>query len=407
MIIYGGLITSPAQSISEMWSYDGQWTQIASNANARWGHQMVADTANNRLVTFGGRSPTISSLASDTRVFDGMAMWQQIQTTNAPSARFLYGMAYDSNRDRVILFGGRDGFAPNNETWEFDGTDWLQIQTSNAPAPREEMGMVYDASLNRVVLFGGCDESTQSVYGDTWWFDGVDWANVTPSNSPSPRFRGSMVYDSDRSRSVYFGGFDGTAALTDVLEYSGGEWSVVASAGATPSNTTEAYAAYDSARQVVTQFGGFGPTFSNATWEFTGNTDGVFSLYGQACDLVSGTPNLSGTTPNIGSDLILTVDNLTGASDAVWLLGFNDQAYSGVPLPLDLGFIGLSGCNLLTSADVIDFSAIVGDTTSYTVPLPSQATLVGQSLFVQMLPIQLPLLTFLGSTRGGRALIGQ
>lgn len=407
VIIYGGLITSPAQSINEMWAYNGSgdWSQVtATGASPRWGHQMVTDTTLNRLVTFGGRSPTINSLADDTLVWNGTA-WQTVATTNAPSPRFLHGMAYDAFRNRVVVFGGRDGFAPNNETWEFDGSDWTQIATPNAPAPREEMGMVFDTSLNRVVLFGGCDESTQTVYGDTWSYDGVDWTEVTPSNSPSPRFRGTMVYDSDRSRTVYFGGFDGTSTFNDVLEYSGGEWTVVPPAGAVPPNTTEGYAGYDPTRGVLVLYGGFGPTFSDETWEFTGNNDGVFSLYGQACDLVNGTPELDATTPNIGTNLVLTASNLGASTGALWALGFSDQFFNGVPLPFDLTVIGLPGCGLVTGADVINVSLASNGSASLSVPLPNQAALVGQSLFAQALPFDAG--AFLGATRGGRALLGQ
>jgi hypothetical protein len=35
-------------------------------------------------------------------------------------------LAYDKARDRVVLFGGRNGY-PNgdqNDTWEWDGTVW-------------------------------------------------------------------------------------------------------------------------------------------------------------------------------------------------------------------------------------------------------------------------------------------
>ncbi|MCK5943684.1 MAG: hypothetical protein KAI24_17000 [Planctomycetes bacterium] len=406
--IYGGLTASPSQSINEMWAYNGQWTSLNPvGASPRWGHQMVADTANNRLITFGGRSPTINSLANDTLQWTGSS-WTPIATVNKPSPRFLYGMAYDSARNRVVLFGGRAGFAPNNQTWEFDGTNWTQITTSNAPAAREEMGMVYDASLNRVVLFGGCDESTQTIFGDTWWYDGNDWTNVSPLNSPTPRFRGSMVYDSTRSRVVYYGGYDGTTILEQTLEYTGGEWLVIPPAGSNPTNATEAYGAYNPVQQKFVLFGGFGGSFSNATWQYTGNTDGVFSLYGVACDIASGTPGLTGSTPNIGTTLTVNATNLGTALGVIWAIGLSDQVFNGLPLPLDLGIVGLAGCNLVASPDFLDIALATSGSASYSLPIPNQTALVGQSVYCQALPIDLvPGLQFLGATRGGRALIGQ
>lgn len=408
VLIYGGLTATPSQSTDEMWTFNGQWTQLQPvGATPRWGHQMVTDTANNRLITFGGRSPTISALANDTRSWDG-STWNVIATANAPSPRFLHGMAYDSNRNVVVLFGGRDGFAPNNETWEFDGTNWTQVVTSTAPAAREEMGFVFDSSLNRVIMFGGCDESTQTIYGDTWWYDGVDWIDVSPASSPTPRFRGSMVFDSTRSRTVYYGGFDGSNSLEQTLEYTGGEWAIIPPAGNNPTNTTEMLGAYDPLRQKFVIYGGFGGSFSNDTWEYTGNTDGIFTLYGSACDLATGTPGLTGSTPNIGTTLNLDATDLGTSIGAVWVLGLSDQVFNGLPLPFDLALIGLPGCDLLTSADLIDLSLATGGVASYSVSLPFQTNLVGQSIYCQALAFEIgPGAVFLGATQGGRALIGQ
>jgi hypothetical protein len=37
-------------------------------------------------------------------------------------------MAYDKQRDRIVLFGGRAGpGADLNDTWEWDGTAWRRI----------------------------------------------------------------------------------------------------------------------------------------------------------------------------------------------------------------------------------------------------------------------------------------
>ena len=57
---------------------------------------------------------------------------------------------------------------------------------------------------------------------------------------------------------------------------------------------------------------------------------------------------------------------------------------------------------------LIDLSLATGGVASYSLPLPSQANLVGQSVYCQALAIEInPGLVFLGATQGGRALIGQ
>ena len=61
-------------------------------------------------------------------------------------------MAYDSARDRLVLFGG----SGLNDTWEFDGNGWTNVTPANGnPEGRWRHGMAYDASRRRVVMFGG------------------------------------------------------------------------------------------------------------------------------------------------------------------------------------------------------------------------------------------------------------
>lgn len=408
LIMYGGLSSTPSQSLSDTWAFTTTWTQLSPGGGAppRWGHQMVTNTATGNIITFGGRSPTIAGLSNDTMEWNGTA-WSTVPAPNKPSARFLYGMSYDSARNVVVLFGGRSNAGASNETWEFNGITWSQVPTLNAPAPREEMGMVYDASRNRTIVFGGCDEGISAIYGDTWEYNGSDWVEVTPTASPTPRFRGMMEYDSNRSRTVYFGGYDGTIQRTETWEYGGDQWVQIPSGLNVPTSLTEMAAGYDPSRSKLTMFGGFGTTFNNDTWQYTGDTSGTFTLYGTGCDTSTGPIGLSGTVPNIGSTLSLTYSNLGTAPAIVVVLGLSDQSWSGLPLPLDLAIIGLTGCNLLASGDFLEVALATAGSATYDVPIPANSALVNQSIYCQGITIQLPPLTFTGTSRGGRALIGQ
>jgi hypothetical protein len=83
------------------------------------------------------------------------------------------GMAYDSARGQVVLFGGYDGTNPPGDTWTWDGNDWTERTPAHAPSPRQQVGMTYDTVHSRVVLFGGLDNS--GFLGDTWTWNGADW----------------------------------------------------------------------------------------------------------------------------------------------------------------------------------------------------------------------------------------
>ena len=284
-------------------------------------------------------------------------------TTNAPSPRFLHGMAYDAFRNRMWS-SAAEMEPPNNETYPTG----LDADRDSKPPAREEMGVFDTHQLRGVVR--RLRRST-GVYGDTWSLDGVDWTEVTRATAVAalPRHHGLRLGPQP----------DGLLAASTAprpqrrARILGGEWTVVPPAGAVPPNTTEGYAGYDPTRGVLVLYGGFGPTFSDETWEFTGNNDGVFSLYGQACDLVNGTPELDATTPNIGTNLVLTASNLGASTGALWALGFSDQFFNGVPLPFDLTVIGLPGCGLVTGADVINVSLATNGVASAFAAQPGDA----------------------------------
>jgi hypothetical protein len=72
-------------------------------------------------------------------------------------------MAYRG--DGVILFGGTTGAGNDSATWQWDGKHWAQ-RGDFGPSPRALSTMAYDSARDRVVLFGGQVDST--VLGDTW-----------------------------------------------------------------------------------------------------------------------------------------------------------------------------------------------------------------------------------------------
>jgi hypothetical protein len=198
--------------------------------------------------------------------------WKLVDTC-PEIARWSMGMTYDSDRQVIVMFGGRDGFAPLADTWEYDGNSWYSVTTSNAPVPRIWHAMAYDSARHRTVLFGGLAYGTS--FGDTWEYDGDDWQQITTSHSPPAMSQMSMVYDSWRNKIVLFGGQDYTGDLADTWEYDGTDWTKVDTPVSPPRGTLAAMA-FDSARGKVVLFGSGvvsdpGPS-DCATWEYDGIT---------------------------------------------------------------------------------------------------------------------------------------
>lgn len=207
----------------------------------RQGHAMATDWDRMTVVLFGGMST--SGFQSDTWGWDGgigdetgTSIGWHLVPAAGPSARSEHGMAYDTQRRRIVLFGGIGSSGPLGETWELDVSipSWVQVATTQSPSPRYGHALVYDISRQVLVLHGGRNNTT--IFGDTWEYDGTNWVQANPSAAPSARWEHAMAYDADTQLTVLFGGRTGnlpTDVSNETWEYDG-NWMQMAGAG-TPS----------------------------------------------------------------------------------------------------------------------------------------------------------------------------
>jgi len=180
--------------------------------------------------------------------------WTQKQDIG-PSGREVHRMTYDSNRQRVVLFGGRAGTTVVfNDTWEWDGEYWTQMNDLG-PLARSARGLVFDSIRQRTVCFGGLPNISDpsSAFGDTLEWDGQDWTQMADTGPPARSFH-AMAYDSDRGRTMLFGGQVTGGFLNDTWEWDGTEWTQVADTGPSPRDACGA--TYVASRQRVVLFGG-------------------------------------------------------------------------------------------------------------------------------------------------------
>lgn len=219
VLLFGGYEGEPtsATSLSDTWMWDGStWTQLspAQSPSPRDHHAMAYDAARGEILLFGGvlnNSATATQHLGDTWSWDGTT-WVQLSPANAPAARMNHAMAYDSVRERTVLFGGRVGVVGDfvGDTWEWDGSSWTELNPTSAPSAREAHGLVYDTSVGRAVLFGGLDAAGVSPFApldDTWEWNGTDWQLVAASPGPSARSLHAMAFDESRGETVLFGGY--------------------------------------------------------------------------------------------------------------------------------------------------------------------------------------------------------
>ncbi len=71
-----------------------------------------------------------------------------------PVNRSGYACAYDSIRQRLVLFGGYLSSQDQNDTWEWDGVTWTEIFPEHRPKKQESHGMIYFDKAGKILLFG-------------------------------------------------------------------------------------------------------------------------------------------------------------------------------------------------------------------------------------------------------------
>lgn len=268
VVLYGG--ADERQVLGDLWAWDGQiWRCLSPGGPpARTFPALAYDDARQELVLFGGNR-VLFGTAQDTAGFlDDMWTWDGAgwneEEAATPTARAEAAMTFDAGRQRIVLFGGYRNEGDHRirlgDTWEWDGRRW-ERKAVHGPHPRNGAAMAYDTDRKRVVLFGGSGNA-----GDTWEWDGESWHHVASADTPA-RFNPAMSYDAADHALIRFGGWTSEGRVGDTWRYDGSAWTKVADAGPAPRNHTAT--AYDPKRGVVVLFGGHdGDRVFGDTWEW-------------------------------------------------------------------------------------------------------------------------------------------
>jgi len=208
-------------------------------------------------------------------VADPPSSWADITPPSGqpnPPGRYLSAMAYDPATHYVLLFGGYGelGLGPwvfFQDTWEYSGGHWKQLVANTTctpttcPSPRAGAMLAYDASEHGMILFGGYRYTpaiTIISFSDTWLFAGGHWTNLsaTAGTPPSPRFAGSMVWDSYDNYVLLFGGIlSPVVSAGDTWKFDGTWTNLTGSVGTAP-NPRDGAAIANSPSGYIMLFGG-------------------------------------------------------------------------------------------------------------------------------------------------------
>ena len=242
------------------------------------------DSNRRKLVLFGGIDQSGKSL-NDTWEWDG-AKWEQKTLETNPGPRVAHAVAYDEKRGRIVLFGGQAGANSLADTWEYDGKNWTKLETGNALPARVAHALVYNRKRGKILLFGGTDFASKQTFNDAWEFDGKTWTRIKTKDAPEARFHHAIAFDSKRGRVVLFGGNAAVPPLNsdkfkagqrdDTWEFDGKHWKQVVTGVAPPKRDHHALA-YDADAKKIILFGGFSGGFQDGvylgdTWAWNGKT---------------------------------------------------------------------------------------------------------------------------------------
>ncbi|MDY0001336.1 MAG: DUF4215 domain-containing protein [Polyangia bacterium] len=230
VLLVGGCGQMEGQDAHEdAWAWDGaNWSQLTSvPSTARFGHAMAWDADRARMVLYGGKDETGNCLG-DTWVRQGSS-WSELDTPVPPSLRSEHLAVFHADLGLLILYGGRGPWGELlEETWAYDGIRWTELSPATSPGGHALHAAAYDSVRGRMVIFGGQDQYSNEGQ-ETWEFDGDDWTNVTSDASPAGRHSHAMAYDPQRGRIVLFGGQGIATDFTPLLfgdtwEHDGNGW---------------------------------------------------------------------------------------------------------------------------------------------------------------------------------------
>lgn len=227
-VIFGGFALSGGWNhLGDTWIYsytENSWTSLtlSPSPSTRSNHVMVYCNETNEIILYGGQGPAINptdtwSFACETQT------WSQVVTATNPGVHHSLAMAYDSQENVVILFGGfGDDGLERDDTWKFDceTREWTELHPSTAPLARYGHVMVYDESAHLIVLTSG-NTATQGHQCDTWVYNTTanTWTELTPIGIPDRLKWPSMTYDSVNQKCILFGGQIGDYAVNRTWIY--------------------------------------------------------------------------------------------------------------------------------------------------------------------------------------------
>lgn len=175
--------------LKDVWQWTGSdnsyWKRLGKTlARPRLNHKIAFDYVHNKMILFGGVTTVGPPHDSPMKMLEGAsgsAEWKDLRPANMPPAELSnFAMASDKDLQKVAIFGGGYNNKLQGDTWVWDGKNWAKLDTNDKPSPRDGCAMVHDPTTQQFVLFGG--KTAQGASGETWIFRLATTRFVDPAN---------------------------------------------------------------------------------------------------------------------------------------------------------------------------------------------------------------------------------
>ena len=161
---------------AETWAWDGRhWAKLDASAPSGYLPLGMAydQTIGTMMMLVGKFAPPNSAAPLEANeLWEWTGKTWQSNTVLPPAVKepFQSNLVFAGQLGGLLLF---DGGA--NATWRWEGENWTQV-SQQGPSTRNVHVMAYDSARQRVVLFGGSKERQRLA--DTWEWDGRQWTQI-------------------------------------------------------------------------------------------------------------------------------------------------------------------------------------------------------------------------------------
>ena len=260
MIVFGGYQWAYGSiPANEVWALSlGEsptWTLLRTKGPTPPDRQrapVVYDPVRDRMIMLGGSDSGGPLDDVWTLALKGAPVWNDVKTLGTPPPSIRTAV-YDSDRDRVLVLTD-----PDNAVWSLSLDNkprWTELNASSSEPLPGGSPAVYDAVRDRLLVY-------PHTTGNQVWAlplsGALEWTPLaaTGQSPAEPGSHGSVIYDSERDRLVFFRGYDADVSPWALSLSGTPAWHMLAPDGVAPATNDGHSAIYDPVRDRMIVFGG-------------------------------------------------------------------------------------------------------------------------------------------------------